>query len=119
MVHLKFKIPESDKSSDLTRFQTLLMKFAKLIIPEANPDYEDKLDSVHTWLIEFDNDSIPYREIGLDKSSNPIVWLPDEKNYGYWTDHNLSKRDFENHFQTHLIKSEEFEEIWKIERNIL
>jgi hypothetical protein len=83
-------------------------KLATLILPEivpvANPDFDEKIDLVVCWLIEFENDSYyPSREIGLDEKEQPIMIMPWRKNYGYWTDNNLVLEDFFAHFETVYI----------------
>lgn len=85
------------------------------VAPIANPDFENKIDDVAFWLIEFENDSYyPNREIGLDSFGKPIMIMPWEKNYGYWTDNNLVIGDFRSHFETIDISKEEFEKYWKL-----
>jgi hypothetical protein len=83
------------------------------IIPVANPEFENKIDDVITWLIECDIESgIPMREIGLDKKGIAIVKMPYRKNYGYWIDNNLLLDDFYKHFQVEVITEELFEKNW-------
>ena len=85
------------------------------IIPIANPDFENKIDEVSTWLIEFEGDSYyPNREVGLDILDNPIMIMPWQKNYGYWTDNNLTIENFRSHFNTIDISKEEFERYWNL-----
>src|SRR5690606_17010831 len=83
-------------------------------IPIANPDFENKINEVSSWLIEFEADSYyPNREIGLNNSDKPIMIMPWKKNYGYWTDNNLVIEDFRKHFETTDISKIEFEKNWK------
>ena len=83
------------------------------IVPIANPDFENKIDEVVFWLIEFENDSYyPNREIGLDSSGKTIMIMPWEKNYGYWTDNNLVIENFRTNFETVNINKDEFEKYW-------
>lgn len=35
--------------------------------------------------------------------------MPDDKNYGYWTDNNLKVEDFEKQFKTNKIQKAEFD----------
>lgn len=82
-------------------------------IPEANPDYENKMFLVKSWLIEFleDNDELlPGREIALDENDNPIFCGPDSRNYGFWCDTNMKYEDFEGQ----PIEQIEFERIWEL-----
>lgn len=90
------------------------LKFiAELVIPKANPDFENKITSVNSWLLEFlDKDSIPYREIGLGNNDEVLLKLPYKKNYGYWIDSDLTYYDFEKLFNIEYITPEYFEEKW-------
>jgi hypothetical protein len=84
-------------------------------IPIANPDFENKIEKVAFWLIEFENDSYyPNREIGLDSFEKPIVIMPWGKNYGYWTDNDLVIENFRSHFETVDISKEVFEKYWNL-----
>ena len=88
--------------------------FGKLLRPilkslTANPDYEMAFPDIAEWLIEFDEDEMPNREIALDKEGVPIVAGPNERNYGFWLDTNLKLNDFENK----VIERNYFESKWK------
>lgn len=89
MIYFKFNckpfyqdnVSKQEKRSFLGRF------FSKLFhCLEANPDFEEALDFVAEWLIEYDDVEFhqAVREIGFDTNKNLIVKLPDERNYGYW-----------------------------------
>ena len=83
-------------------------------IPISNPDFADKINEVSTWLIEFEGDSYyPDREVGLNAANQPIVIMPWKKNYGYWTDNNLTIKYFRSKFNSTDITKEEFEKHWK------
>lgn len=83
-------------------------------VPIANPDFANKIGEVSTWLIEFEGDSyFPNREVGLDMSNKPILIMPWKKNYGYWTDNDLTLKHFRSHFNSINITREEFERYWK------
>ena len=92
--------------------RTLLGKFLSTIIPKANPDFENEIDKINTWLIEFDAGGIPEREIGLDKDGKVVMIMPWKDNYGYWTDNNLNLTDFMNGFTYSEIENEYFEHRW-------
>lgn len=82
-------------------------------IPEANPDYENKMFLVKSWLIEFKKDHdkfLPVREIALDKNENPIFCGPDNRNHGFWCDANMRYEDFEGQ----PIQQIEFERMWEL-----
>jgi len=84
-------------------------------IPKANPDYDQLIDEVTTWLLEFDDESLyPEREIGLDSSGNVIMIMPFGENYGFWTDSNLFYKDFKPPtFNAKNISKDYFENKWK------
>jgi hypothetical protein len=116
---LKFKMlktvkNEPNPNSVLDKFWEFVTNFMRKILPKANPDYDDLIDNVETWLIEFDKESrFPDREIGIDENGNVLMIMPDEKNYGYWTDNNLKLEDFEVNFNTEKIGKEKFDTIWE------
>jgi hypothetical protein len=84
-------------------------------VPVANPDFENKIAHVVSWLIEFEGDSyFPNREIGLDINGKPTMIMPWHKNYGYWTDNNLEMEDFKSNFNAIDIAREEFEKQWNL-----
>lgn len=90
--------------------------FLGIIIPKANPDYDDRIGLVNYWLLEFENkDSVPNREIGLGVNEDVILKMPYKKNYGYWVDNSLTFSDFKNTFEAVEITNEYFEEKWKVE----
>jgi hypothetical protein len=76
---------------------------------QSNPGYEEKLHLVREWLIEFDDEGLPWREIGLGSRGDPVLAGPSEENYGFWLDTNMSMSDFEGV----EIASAEFEKLWK------
>lgn len=90
----------------------ILEWFLTRFIPRANPDFDGKIDEVTQWLLEFVDD-LPNREIGLNANGDVIVKMPDERNYGYWTDNNLTLPDFRQHFDVTEIPKEHFRELWK------
>ncbi len=84
-------------------------------IPKDNPDYENKMNLVKSWLIEFEEDNnqfLPMREIALDKNDNPIFCGPDTRNYGFWCDTNMKYQDFIGQ----PIEQIEFERTWELIR---
>lgn len=82
-------------------------------IPVASPDYEAKLHLVREWLIEFDDEGRPDREIGLAATGSPIVAGPDARNYGFWLDTDMLFKDFSGS----PITSEQFEATWKLSQS--
>src|SRR5258705_12353144 len=109
--YIKFKSPESGiRKTPENIGKRIARAISTTVIPIANPDFENKIDEVSTWLIEFEGDSYyPNREVGLDILDKPILIMPWQKNYGYWTDNNLTIEDFRSHFDTIDISKKEFE----------
>ncbi|WP_052911367.1 hypothetical protein [Riemerella anatipestifer] len=109
MKYLKFKSPwdYNDKKKSFVEKIILYLGLS------ANPDYDNKIYNVEFWLVEFDEEDIPIREIGLDNNSKDILKMPYKKNYGYWTDNNLVYQDFISDFASVKIEKKEFEEKWK------
>jgi hypothetical protein len=83
-----------------------LMKLIRIFFRDPNPDY--RLHLVHSWLVEFDDDGNPRREVGVGQNGEPVLAGPDERNYGFWLDTNMTRRDFTGD----EITREEFEEQW-------
>ena len=113
-MYIKFADPDTQlkprKKSWLKRaIQTLLISF----IPSGNPNFEEEIDKVKQWLIEFkDGNQYPNREIGLDNLEQPIMIMPWRRNYGYWIDNNMLLKDFNSLFNPVEISKEEFEKHW-------
>ena len=117
-VYLKFEVPKSTELSEPKSLmgrtvENIAIGFLTKFIPKANPDFDSKIDDVKYWLIEIEkSDDIPQREIGLNSEGQPIMKMPWNKNYGYWTDNNLKLADFENAFDTVEIDKQVFEDHW-------
>lgn len=120
MIYFKFNfkpfyqdnVSKQEKRSFLGRF------FSKLYHRlEANPDFEEALDFVAEWLIEYDDVEFhqAVREIGFDTNNNLIVKLPDERNYGYWSDLDCDMNFFKK-FNYQLITKETFDFLWNSTR---
>lgn len=65
MQYLSTRVATDIEPSALARFLRAIR------FPVANPDYDHKLHVVSEWLIEFDGDAKPSREIGLDANGRP------------------------------------------------
>lgn len=74
----------------------------------SNPDYEKKMPLVSNWYIEFDEEGLPWREIGIDSNGISLIKGPDKRNYGFWLDTNMTYSDFEGI----EISADEFESYW-------
>ena len=115
--YIKFRAVRSADKMNVSRFkiffETLAISILKSVLPVANPDFDDKIDSVEYWLVECDGISgIADREIGLDQQGRAIVKMPFKANCGYWTDNNLLFNDFKKRFNTSMISKEVFEQHW-------
>ena len=78
-------------------------------VTEANPGYRNKMHLVKEWLIEFDENDMPYREIGLNRNGEPVLAGPDDKNYGFWLDTEMKF----NNFEGEEISKVEFVKLWE------
>ena len=108
---------ESQSSKDglvKSAFINIVAGILTKIIPRANPDFDEEIDSVESWLVECDTETgIVEREIGLNKENQAIVKMPFKENYGYWIDNNLLLPDFKEHFAVSEITKETFEQNWE------
>ena len=92
--------------------KSIILKILARIIPKSNPDFEELIDQVAYWKVEFDTqERQTCREIGFDKDGNSIVAMPLGNNYGYWTDNHLALEDYA-HFKNVNISTEEFMNDW-------
>lgn len=116
--YIQFDAPKSDRSTAKdglikNSLKKVLTGILITIIPKANPDFDQKIDEVRYWLVEFDVETgIPEREIGLDKEKRVILKMPYKDNYGYWTDNSLLLNDFKKHFVVSEISKNSFDESW-------
>ncbi|WIV98778.1 hypothetical protein [Kinneretia aquatilis] len=83
-------------------------KAPRNLVDNANPSYRGRLAFVRSWLIEFDDDGGPWREIGLDESGSVVLAGPSSVDYGYWLDTPMRYSDFKGN----PISREFFEELW-------
>tara|TARA_R110001592_G_scaffold9723_2_gene51440 strand:+ start:2491 stop:2814 length:324 start_codon:yes stop_codon:yes gene_type:complete len=94
--YIKFKHPKSEPVTESSRFENAVVEILSTILPKANPDFDKLIDQVDYWLVEYNRtENAVWREIGFDKNDQSIVAMPLGKNYGYWTDNNLTLDDFE------------------------
>jgi|GEM_PF-410677 hypothetical protein len=107
-------IPSKDGSIKRSLKKAIVNALTK-VLPLANPDFDNRIEDVMYWLVEFDTDSgIPQREIGIDSQGRAIMKMPHNKNYGFWTDNNLLLEDFKKHFNVSEISKNNFEETWEL-----
>ena len=88
--------------------ETALVKILLRLLPEANPGYRNKMHLVDAWYIEFTDDGLPYREIGVDANGSPVLAGPSSEDYGFWLDTNMTRSDFDGV----EVDQEEFEALW-------
>ncbi len=86
-----------------------IVKKVLFFVPEANPGYEGKIHLVKKWVIEFDSEGNPNREVGLNEKGNVVLAGPSERDYGFWLDTNMKFGDFTGE----EVSKEEFEVAWK------
>ncbi len=85
-----------------------MLKVLFFFIPRANPDNDPKLYLVRQWLIEFDDEGVPEREVGLGVDGKPVFAAPDKRNWGFWVDSDMTFSSFERN----EITVEEFDQAW-------
>ncbi|MEL7187167.1 MAG: hypothetical protein AAFN50_12145 [Pseudomonadota bacterium] len=83
-------------------------KVLRRILLEANPTYRKNMHLVDAWYIEFTEDGLPYREIGVDANGSPVLAGPSSEDYGFWLDTNMTQSDFEGV----EVNQDEFEALW-------
>lgn len=110
MKYLSFPSPWEHHKEEKRSF---IEKFLQMILPVANPDFDDKIKDVYFWMVEFDDEGIPIREIGLDQNKKVILKMPYQRNYGFWTDNNMQYDDFKTDFSTQDIDGKQFNDEWK------
>ncbi len=108
-IQIKVKEYQVKKESLLKR---IIIKLINKIIPIGNPDYEEIIDKATYWLLEFEDETIPIREIGIDNEGKAILKMPYKNNYGYWTDNELEYKDFLYYFCNNKIDKAYFEKKW-------
>ena len=84
-------------------------------MPRANPGYDNKMHLVKEWLIEFDQDDSPWREIGIAANGSPVFAGPSDENYGFWLDTNMHYSDF----QGEPVDKAHFEKLWSLSGVVL
>jgi len=86
----------------------VLVKLMRRFVPEANPSYRDKMQLIDMWYIEFDEQGLPNREVGVDSNGIPVVAGPSSTDFGYWLDANVTDVDLDGV----EIEEQEFEALW-------
>lgn len=111
MIYFSFKYSNSPKSYN----SNIISRILKKIIPQANPNFDDKYQFVDNWYIEYDEvEEITEREVGTDTKGVVIVKAPFKDNFGFWVDNNLKMEDYSK-FSIKHIYSEDFNQLWNTE----
>ena len=116
LTYLKFNSPKSKSTHKVNsikgKIENAINKILSVIIPKANPDFDNAIANVDYWYIEFNKkENLTCREIGFNENRLSIVAMPLGNNYGYWTDNQLILEEYEN-FEVTSITTAEFEEKW-------
>ena len=113
-IYIKFTDPDTRiKRTKESWWKRLAKALLISFIPAGNPNFDEEIENVKQWLIEFkDGNQYPNREIGLDVLQQPIMIMPWRKNYGYWIDNNILLKDFKALFNAIEITEGEFEKHW-------
>ena len=88
--------------------ETAFSRMLRRLLPDANPGYRGKMHLVAAWYIEFTDDGLPFREIGVDATGAPILAGPNSEDYGFWLDTNMTRSDFDGV----EVERDEFEALW-------
>ncbi len=71
------------------------------------------IDLSDIWMLEFTNEGIINREIGLSEELIPLIAMPNSKCYGFLSDTQMTYDDFRNEkFKQKEISSKIFEMYW-------
>ena len=106
MRHLRTKLA-TEGGADPSAVQKVLRWALTRVLPDANPDY--RFDLLHEWLVEFDDEGLPGREVGLGADGEPVFSGPNDRNYGFWLDTHMTIDDFEGE----PVDAEVFEVAWR------
>ena len=85
-----------------------LTLFLESIVPKANPDSKSKILNSNVWLIEFNLDGLPCREIGM-KDDNPICRFPYKDDLGLFLDSNITHQEIKENPKFETISSAYFD----------
>lgn len=111
------KYIRTQMATDWPEKESLMDKLIRVLlffIAEANPGYRNKMHQVTEWLIEFDEEGSPIREIGIGARGVPVLVGPYKNDYGYWCDTNMTYKDFEGED----VEQSVFEDLWVKSRMI-
>lgn len=113
--YFKIDNPRSESSRKLesnfrSKIENLIVRTLSKTFPNANPDYEEQILQVSFWKIEIENEYVS-REIGYSEKGESIMAMPDNRNYGFWSDSHLKLTDFKD-MGAQKIDQEDFIKDW-------
>ena len=86
-----------------------LIRALLFFVPAANPDTEPLFPRVKKWFLEVDDVGVPLREVAVDEEGRVLFRMPDDRNYGFWTDSPVTLSEG----VLDAITAEEFEVLWE------
>jgi len=115
LIYIKFNDPKtasSNSDSNESKVHKFVAYILEKIIPKTNPNFDDLIDQVNYWKIEYNTEKHwTNREMGFDSSGKLIVAMPLAENYGFWSDLQMELEDF-NKFDIKEIEPKEFIKEW-------
>lgn len=114
-IYLKFEFSSKLDIENKNRKNSNFFNLLEWLIPKGNPIFEDSINNVIIWLIEYENDSkCVIREIGLNNDLEIISLGPFKNDVGYWTDSDIDIDYIMNNFKYINISRNEFNKTWDI-----
>lgn len=113
-VYLAFNHPNQHDAvnENTSGLEDFIVKVLEALIPVGNPDFEEQLNKVERWVVEFDKEEEDtLREIGYDSKGNVSVVLPYKDNLGYWSNNNLTLEEYYK-IDAKEVSAEEFQKDW-------
>ncbi len=92
----------------MNSWQVRLIRLLLFFIPNSNPDNEKFYPQIVRWLLEIDEAGTAIREVGLNAEGVALFCAPNDRNFGFWTDSNMSF----NAADIELVNQEFFESMW-------
>ena len=113
-VYLAFKHPNQHDAVDkpTNGLEDFIVKVLEALIPVGNPDFEEQLNKVDSWVVEYNTEEEDtLREIGYDKNNNVLLVLPLNDNLGYWANNNLTLEEYKK-LNAVNVTADQFEKDW-------
>ncbi|MCL6293888.1 hypothetical protein [Jejuia spongiicola] len=104
MKYLKVYIAQNKKES------SLFFKIYSAFFPNSCNKLIDLSD---VWVLEFNDEGIINREVGLSSEMKPLIAMPNSKCYGFLSDTQMTYKDFfDKKFNSEKITPEVFKNYW-------